>query len=140
MASHRMTPVSEKLGYRGAFIRTLPEMLPTMMPGGRASRLAMIQLSTPITIPSKMKILCTYPALSPRNGPLPYIIQTSRGRRNMPCGLKHPSPLLTKARRNNRKAPANPHTTRAGRADQEGHPGRVKMRGGGRRAEKGDGG
>ena len=49
MASHRMTPVSEKPGSRGASIRTLPDMLPTMMPSGRASRMAMIYLSAPIT-------------------------------------------------------------------------------------------
>jgi len=35
-----------------------------MMPSGRGSRMAMIQLSTPITIPSKMKILCTAPGQS----------------------------------------------------------------------------
>ncbi|MBE0525088.1 MAG: hypothetical protein IBX40_12290 [Methanosarcinales archaeon] len=33
------------------------------------------------------------------------------------------------ARRNNRKAPATPHTTRAGGADRERHPGKVKARG-----------
>ncbi len=32
------------------------------------------------------------------------------------------------------KAPASPHTTGAGGADREGHPGRVKARGGGRGA------
>ena len=37
------------------------------------------------------------------------------------------------------EAPASPHTTRAGGADREGHPGRVKARGGGRRAEEGMG-
>jgi len=97
MASHRMTLVSEKPISRGASIRTLPEMLPTIMPSGRASRMAMIQLSTPITIPSKMKILCTAPGKAPalclRNGPMPpYIIQTSWERRNMPGGPKHQSP------------------------------------------------
>jgi len=39
MASHRMIPLSEKAGSRGASIRTFPEMLPTIMPGGRASRM-----------------------------------------------------------------------------------------------------
>jgi len=39
----------------------------------------------------------------------------------------------------NRKAPTSPHTTRAGGADQDGHLGRVKARGGGRRAEEGRG-
>jgi len=34
------------------------------------------------------------------------------------------------------KAPASSHTTRAGGAEREGHPGRVKPRGGGRRAEE----
>ena len=34
-----------------------------------------------------------------------------------------------KARHNNRKAPASPHTTRAGEADLEGHPDRVKAEG-----------
>jgi len=32
MASHRMTLVSEKPGYRGASIRTLPEMMPSELP------------------------------------------------------------------------------------------------------------
>jgi len=35
------------------------------------------------------------------------------------------------------KAPASPHTTRAGEADRDGHPGRVKVKGGGRRAGEG---
>jgi len=35
----------------------------------------------------------------------------------------------------NRKAPATPHTTRPGEADQDGHPDRVKAKRGGRRAE-----
>jgi len=33
------------------------------------------------------------------------------------------------------KAPASPHTTRAGGAYRDGHPGKVKPRGGGRRAK-----
>jgi len=41
-----------------------------------------------------------------------------------------------KARRNNRKAPASPHTTRAGGAEREGHPGIVKAKGGGGRNEE----
>jgi len=40
-------------------------------------------------------------------------------------------------RQNNRKAPASPHTTRAGGADRNGHSGRVKSRRGGRRTEEG---
>jgi len=32
MASHRMTPVSENPGSKGAYIRALPEEFPTMMP------------------------------------------------------------------------------------------------------------
>ena len=38
-----------------------------------------------------------------------------------------------------KKKPSNPHTTRTGGADRDGHPGRVKVRGGGRRAEEGRG-
>ena len=38
------------------------------------------------------------------------------------------------------KAPASPHTTRAGGADREGHLGRVKARGGRRESRRGDGG
>ena len=34
------------------------------------------------------------------------------------------------------KAPASPHTTRAGGADRDGHPGGVKARGGGGKAEE----
>jgi len=36
----------------------------------------------------------------------------------------------------NRKAPTSPHTTRPGGADREGHPGRVKAKWGGSRAEE----
>jgi len=35
--------------------------------------------------------------------------------------------------------PASPHTTRPGGADRDWHPGRVKARGGGRRAGEGTG-
>ncbi len=35
------------------------------------------------------------------------------------------------------KAPASPHTTRAGGAEREGHLGRVKAKGGGRRTKEG---
>ncbi|MBC2698901.1 MAG: hypothetical protein HF974_11340 [ANME-2 cluster archaeon] len=37
------------------------------------------------------------------------------------------------------KAPASPHTTRAGEAYREGHPSRVKARGGGGKDEEGTG-
>jgi len=116
---------------------------------GRDGRLPMIQLSTPITIPSKMKILCTAPwdapALCSRNGPLPppYVIQTSRGRRNMPGRPKHPSLLHTKrppdthsSTRLHKSACQPPHHkvgwSRSGRA-----PGQSEgERGGGRRDEE----
>ena len=39
----------------------------------------------------------------------------------------------------NRKAPASPHTTRAGGAERDGHPGGGEVRGGGGRAEEGMG-
>jgi len=42
----------------------------------------------------------------------------------------------TQNRRFNRKAPATPQTTRAGESDQDGHPGKVKPKRGGRRAEE----
>jgi len=42
MTSYRMTSVREKPGSRGASIRTFPEMLPTIMPGGRASRILLL--------------------------------------------------------------------------------------------------
>jgi len=44
-ANHRMTHVNEKSASRGAYIRTFSEIFSTMMPRGRASRMAMIQLS-----------------------------------------------------------------------------------------------
>ena len=47
-------------------------------------------------------------------------------------------PLRTKRPPDNQKLPA-PLTTRAGRADQDGHPGKVKARGGGGRSEEGMG-
>ncbi|MCG7847727.1 MAG: hypothetical protein MIO93_00920 [ANME-2 cluster archaeon] len=50
----------------------------------------------------------------------------------------HPH-FAPKARRKNRKAPDSPHTTRAGGADRDRHPGRVKARRGGRSAEDGMG-
>jgi len=50
----------------------------------------------------------------------------------------HPH-FAPKDRLNNRKAPASPRTTRTGGADQEGHPGIVKARGGGGRDEEGTG-
>jgi len=85
------------------------KMLSTMMPGVGASRLAIIQL-----------------ALCPRNGPLPYIIQTSgEGGICLVDSSIHPY-FAPKARRNNRKAPASPLSTRAGGADRDGHPGRVQ--------------
>jgi len=94
-----------------------------MMPSGRASRLAIIQLSTPVTIPSKMKILCTYPALCPRNGPLPYIIQTSgEGGICLVDSSIHPY-FAPKARRNNRKAPASPPHHKSGRSRSGQAPG-----------------
>jgi hypothetical protein len=56
-----MPPISEKAGSRGASISTFPGMLPTIMPGVWASRLAIIQLSTPLIIPLNMKFLYTAP-------------------------------------------------------------------------------
>jgi len=56
----------------------------------------------------------------------------------MSCGPKHPSPFEPKDRliiKNH----LPPLTTRAGRADQDVHPGKVKARGGGGRSEEGMG-
>ncbi len=48
-------------------------------------------------------------------------------------------PLRTKRPPDNQKSPASRHTTRAGGADRNEHPGKVKARGGGGRSEEGMG-